>query len=87
MRFARYNRMHYDSSPNFLFEKRQNAIYNRVKLSRVLMGISVVFSLPYLYQRVFFHLDKWSIWEKRIEEKRIQKMGFDWMLLCFNEKE
>ena len=42
---------------------------------------------PYVFNRFYFNLDKLEIWEKRIEQKRVEKMAFDWMLKNYAEKD
>jgi hypothetical protein len=37
--------------------------------------------------KTFNLLDRLPYWERRLEEKRMQKMAFDWMIKSLAEKE
>ena len=47
-----------------------------------------VFSLvPYVSVRTYHWFEKTGYWENRIEQKRVRKMAFDYMLKSQAEKE
>jgi hypothetical protein len=49
------------------------------------VGIAVLF--PFVSVKAFNLLDRLPVWERRLEEKRVQKMAFDWMIKSLAEKE
>ena len=57
------------------------------KISKSLLIGGTIFMAPYVFNRFYFNLDKLEIWEKRIEQKRVEKMAFDWMLKNYAEKD
>jgi hypothetical protein len=42
---------------------------------------------PYVSVKTFNLLDRLPIWEQRLEQRRIEKMSFDWMIKSLAEKE
>ena len=48
---------------------------------------AIIYYSPYVFQRTFYYLDKLEIWEERIEEKRVEKMAFDWMIKNYADKD
>lgn len=49
--------------------------------------LGTVYVIPYFSIRTYYWLDQLSIWNRRIEEKRVEKIAFDFMLKNLTEKE
>jgi len=49
--------------------------------------MGVLISLPYVSVRTYNRIERTGYWEKRIENKRVRKMAFDYMLKTQAEKE
>lgn len=82
-------RLQYDTRPKSALIGMEGLHANYFKrhkrqwLAMVLMGLS----LPYLSVQTYRWLDRLTIWDKRIEKKRNQKIAFDYMLKSMAEKE
>ena len=51
-------------------------------------GYALIASLvPYLSVKKYNLLDRLDIWERRLTNRRIEKMGFDWMIKSMAERE
>lgn len=54
--------------------------YHTVKPLKVLFMLSTFALIPYASVRTYNRIDRTGYWERRIEEKRVRKMAFDFML-------
>jgi hypothetical protein len=61
--------------------------YIKRKLTTVYGYIALIILFPYVSVKTFNLLDRLTIWEKRIEKKRREKMAFDWMIKSMAERE
>jgi len=63
-----------------------NNIYRRGNIS-VLWVIPFLFLLPRIVMKVWSYINTLEIWKIRIDDKRRQKMAYDFMIFTLAEKE
>ncbi|CAI2385900.1 unnamed protein product [Moneuplotes crassus] len=52
------------------------------------ISVGAAFALTMLLARIVFkEIDQYPIWQRRLHDKRTQKMAFDWMIKVYAEKE
>lgn len=61
--------------------------YDRASPLKFAIGGFILLMIPYLSVRTYNRLDRLGYWESRIEQKRVRKMAFDFMLKSQAEKE
>jgi len=66
------------SEPNSVYLSQYR--YERTRPVKFVVGGIVLMLVPYLSVRTYNRLDRTGYWESRIEQKRVRKMAFDYML-------
>ncbi len=65
----------------------QDNLFLKRRLLNAFGYFAIALFFPYLSVKTYNLLDRLPYWERRLEEKRVQKMAFDWMIKSLAEKE
>lgn len=64
-----------------------NNSYNIRKPYQIFTWVFLLAAIPYVSVRTYNRIDRLGYWEQRIEQKRVKKMAFDYMLKSQAEKD
>ena len=80
----RSSRLRYEHRRSFY---AQDNLFLKRRIVNAFGYFAVSLLFPYVSVKTFNLLDRLPYWERRLEEKRMQKMAFDWMIKSLAEKE